>query len=311
MRYYEPSDVEATLARILAEPVAGERRPAPRPDPGQTGRPAADAGVAGPAADRRPWPGVASSRCTATRPRRIDGGAGRRGRRRRHAHGVGQVPVLPPAHSPGAGRRSHGAGPVPLPHQGPRPRPGGRAGRAESGRRAGDQLLHLRRRHAGPHPVRHPVGRPGRGHQPGHAPRRHPAPPHQVVPALRAAADHRHRRAAHLPRPLRQPRRQRPAPPAADLRPLRLAAGHRLLLGHDRQPGRAGGRAHGAAAPADRSQRRPVRRAPRAAGPAAAAGSGHRRPRLGARLWPRAGRCRSCVPAARPSSSAARAWAWN
>ena len=50
-----------------------------------------------------------------------------------------------------------------------------------------------------PAPIRavDPRGRPGRGHQPGHAPRGHPAPPHQVVPAVRAAPLHRHRRGAH------------------------------------------------------------------------------------------------------------------
>ena len=108
-----------------------------------------------------------------------------------------------------------------------------------------DQRLHLRRRHAEPDPLGHPVGRAGRGHQPGHAPRRDPAAPHQVVPALRAAPDHRHRRAAHVPRPVRQPRRQRAAPPAAHLRPLRLAPGDRLLLGHDRESRRAGRPADG------------------------------------------------------------------
>ena len=66
----------------------------------------------------------------------------------------------------------------------------------------------------GADPARHPRRRPGRGHQPGHAPLRDPAPSHQVVPAVRAAALHRHRRGAHLPRHLRQPRRQRPAPAA-------------------------------------------------------------------------------------------------
>ena len=66
--------------------------------------------------------------------------------------------------------------------------------------------------------------RPGRGHQPGHAPLGDPAPSHQVVPALRTAALHRHRRGAHVPRHLRQPRRQRAAPPPATLRALRQQA---------------------------------------------------------------------------------------
>ena len=99
-----------------------------------------------------------------------------------------------------------------------------------------------------PNPIRSAIrsAGPGRRHQPGHAPRRDPAAPHQVVPAVRAAPDHRDRRAAHLPGPLRQPRGQRPAPPAADLRPLRIAPGDRLLLRHDREPRRARGAADGA-----------------------------------------------------------------
>ncbi len=102
-----------------------------------------------------------------------------------------------------------------------------------------DLDVDLRRRHAGPDPVGDPGRRPGRGHQPGHAPLGDPAPPHEVVPAVRAAPVHRDRRAAHLPRRVRQPRRQRPAAAAPDLRPLRQPPGHRLLLGDDREPGRA------------------------------------------------------------------------
>ena len=58
----------------------------------------------------------------------------------------------------------------------------------------------LRRGHAGAHPVGDPHGRPGRRDQPGHAPLGDPPPPHEVVPAVRAAAGDRHRRAAHVPR---------------------------------------------------------------------------------------------------------------
>ena len=57
---------------------------------------------------------------------------------------------------------------------------------------------------------------------------------HEVVPALRAAALHRHRRDAHVPRHLRQPRRQRPASAASAVRPLRQQAADRVLLGDDR-----------------------------------------------------------------------------
>ena len=81
-----------------------------------------------------------------------------------------------------------------------------------------------------------------------------------------SSCGHRHRRAAHVPRRVRQPRRQRPAPAAADLRPLRLAPGHRLLLGDDREPGRAGGDADRPAGTARRPQRGAGRRAPRRPG---------------------------------------------
>ena len=100
-----------------------------------------------------------------------------------------------------------------------------------------------------------------------------------MVPALRAAPLHRHRRGAHLPRHLRQPRRQRPAPAAAHLRPLRLGAAHRLLLGDHRQPGRAGRDPDRAALPRHRPQRRaPGRAARRRPRPAAARSADRRAP---------------------------------
>ena len=135
----------------------------------------------------------------------------------------------------------------------------------------------LRRRHPGADPVGDPERRPGRRHQPGHAQLGDPSPSHQVVPAVRAAPLHRHRRAAHLPRRLRRARRQRPAPAAPDLRPLRQPPGHRLLLGHDREPRRAGRGADRATGPGHRPDRGPDRRAPRPAGRPAA----HRQRRPG------------------------------
>ena len=116
-------------------------------------------------------------------------------------------------------------------------------GELSRGGRAVDHRVDLRRRHAGADPVGDPGRRPGRRDQPGHAPLGDPAPPHEVVPAVRAAPLHRHRRAAHLPRRVRRPRRQRPAAAAPDLRPLRQPPGHRLLLGDHREPGRARGAA--------------------------------------------------------------------
>ena len=97
-------------------------------------------------------------------------------------------------------------------------------GELVGGGRAVDHHLDLRRRHAGADPVRGPRRRAGRRDQPGHAPFGDPAAPHEVVPAVRAAAAHRHRRAPHVPRRVRRPRRERPAPAAADLRALRQQA---------------------------------------------------------------------------------------
>ena len=134
----------------------------------------------------------------------------------------------------------------------------------------------LRRRHAGADPVGDPQGRAGRGHQPGHAPLGDPPPPHQVVPAVRAAAGHRHRRAAHVPGRVRVARRERAPPAAPAVRPLRLEPGDRVLLGDDREPGRARGDADRPAGPADRPQRRAGgREAPAAGRPA---GASTRRP---------------------------------
>ena len=172
---------------------------------------------------------------------------------------------------PGHRGRSGVAGAHAVPDQGARAGPGHRVRRARRGRRAADVGLDLRRRHAGADPLGHPQRRPGRGDQPGHAPLRDPPPPHEVVPAVRAAQGHRHRRAAHVPRRVRRPRRQRPAPPAPDLRPLRQPPGHRVLLGDHREPRRARGDADRAPGPADRPQRGTGRRASRPArGPAGA-----------------------------------------
>ena len=72
-------------------------------------------------------------------------------------------------------------------------------------------------------------------------------PHHEVVPAVRAVALHRHRRGAHLPRRLRQPCRERHQAAAPHLRPLRKLTPDRLLLRDDREPAPARGDAHGTA----------------------------------------------------------------
>ena len=164
------------------------------------------------------------------------GGPGRPRRRRRHADGVGQDALLHAAGPPGDRRGPGGARPVPVPDQGARPGPGRRVRGAVGGGRPDDLGGDLRRRHAGPDPVGDPRRRPGRRHEPGHAPLGDPAPPHEVVPAVRAAPGHRDRRAPHVSRRLRQPRRERAPAAAPAVRPLRLPAGHRLLLGDDREP---------------------------------------------------------------------------
>ena len=240
MRTYAPAEPGAVLAGLLEEPSLA------RGVVHHAVLPAAGGGVRGPSRTgsiHGSWPGSATRGIEPAvhPPGRGDRGRhGRRGRRRRHADRVGQVAVLLAADPPGHRRRSGVAGAAPVPDQGARPGPGDRVRRADA-RRPGCRSRRrpttaTRRPRSG-----RPSGRrPGRGHQPGHAPLGDPAPPHEVVPAVRAAPLHRHRRAAHVPRRVRQPRRQRPAPAAPDLRPLRQPPGDRLLLGDDREPGRAG-----------------------------------------------------------------------
>ena len=172
---------------------------------------------------------------------------------------VGQDALLQPAGPGRGGPRPVGPRALPLPHQGAGGRPAGRAALAGRRGRARAQDAHLRRRHAAERAERGAGGGPGRDHQPGHAPRRDPPAPHQVVQALREPAVRGDRRAAHLPRPVRQPRRQRHAPPAARLPPLRRRPGLHLRLGHHRQPRRAGRAADRGAGGADRRQRRAPR----------------------------------------------------
>ena len=136
-------------------------------------------------------------------------------------------------------KRRGSPGALPVPHQGAGGRPAGRAARTGGGGGTRAQDPHLRRRHAGEHPQRRSRRRPGRDHQPGHAPRRDPSSSHQVVQALREPALRRDRRAAHLPRPVRQPRRERGAPAAAHLRALRRGPDLHLRQRHHRQPPRA------------------------------------------------------------------------
>ncbi len=192
------------------------------------------------------------------------GGRLRRGQRRpqprrRHAHRVGQDALLQPARPRRRREGSRGARALPVPHQGARRRSAGRAARPRRCGRDRPQDAHVRRRHAGEHPVGRPRRGPGRHHQPGHAPRGDPSAPHEVVQAVREPAVRRHRRAAHVPRPVRQPRRQRRPPPAAHLPPLRRRSRLHLRQRHHRQPARARRACAGGARRAHRRQRRPIR----------------------------------------------------
>ena len=147
------------------------------------------------------------------------GAQARRGHRRRHADRLGQVAVLQPAGAPG-GRRGPAARALYL-----FPTKALSQDQLAALRELADAGGHrrrrgrLRRRHARADPAQHPRRRPGRGHQPGHAPLGDPAPSHEVVPALRAAALRRRRRDALVPRHLRQPRRQRAAAAACGSAP--------------------------------------------------------------------------------------------
>ena len=181
--------------------------------------------------------------------------------RRGHADRVGQDPLLQPSrpgrHPQGPGR----ARAVPLPDQGPGPGPARRAVRADRGPRRRHRHLHLRRRHAAGRAQGHPRPRPHRGHQPGHAAQGDPAPPHQVGEAVREPALRDRGRAAQPPRRVRLARGQHLPPPASPVRVLRLAAAGAVLVGHHRQPERAGGVAHGPRDDAHRPERGPARRA--------------------------------------------------
>ena len=164
----------------------------------------------------------------------------------------------------------------------------------------------VRRRHAGADPVGHPHGRAGRGHEPGHAPLRDPPASHEVVPALRAGPGHRHRRAAHLPRRVRQPRRERPAPAAPAVRPLRLEPDHRVLVRDDRESRPSSRRSSPVARRG--SSIATARRPARSTSCSSIRRCSTRRPGARARRspTPSAGRCRSSGRAARRSCSGGR-----
>ena len=264
MRTYAPAATESVLADLLDEPSLARGVVHHAVHSGPRGRVRIVSTVARSADPSRP--GRAWHRPALHPPGRCGRGGPRRpGHRRRHADRVRQDAVLRPARPPGDRGRPRGPCPVPLPHQGARAGPGRGIRGAVAGGGHVDLGGDVRRRHARRHPLRRPQGGSGRRQQSGHAELRDPAPPHEVVPAVRAAAGDRHRRAPYLPRGLREPRRQRHPAAAAAVPPLRQQPGHRLLLGDDREPDGTGRAVDGTAGPTDRSQRGAGGRAPRAA----------------------------------------------
>ena len=211
MRPYAPADTDAVLADLLAEPSHRPRRRPPRRPPGPRRDVRRLPGLAG-SADRR-RPGGPRHR-TAVHPpgRGPRRGPRRRGHRHRDADGVGQdacatrCPILQAIVDDPASRAlmlfpTKALGQDQVTEFG------------ELAAAAGLPISTSTYDGDTPAPIRSAIrgGRPGRGHQPGHAPLGDPPPPHQVVPAVRAAPRHRDRRAAYLSRHLRRPRRQRPA----------------------------------------------------------------------------------------------------
>ena len=145
--------------------------------------------------------------------------------------------------------------------------------------------------------------------QPRHAARGHPAAPPAVGAALREPPLRRHRRAARVPRRVRQPPRQRAAAAAAHLPALRLGPAVHLLVGDDRQPARAG-RA------ADRARRsswstRAARRAARSSSSSSTRRSSTGSSGSAGRTSRRRGASRSSSSGAACRSSSSRRAAWR
>ncbi len=126
--------------------------------------------------------------------------------------------------------------------------------------RARDRRVHLRRRHAAGRAARHPRPRARGAQQPRHDPLGHPAAPSALGEAVREPALRRDRRAARVSRRVRQPPHERAAAAAAHLPALRVEPDVHLLVGHDRQPARAGRGAGRAAVRAGVGERRAARR---------------------------------------------------
>ena len=123
-----------------------------------------------------------------------------------------------------------------------------------------DRRLHVRRRYTAGRPPDDPGARSNRAEQSGHGTFGHPAASSAMGEALRKPALRRHRRAARLPRRLRQPSVQCPATAAPHLQTLRIESGIPLFVCDDCQPARAGGAPDGAGVRAGGPKRRAARR---------------------------------------------------
>ena len=211
------------------------------------------------------------------------GGPRRRGRRRRHADRVGQDAVLRPARPAGDRGGSGRPRAVPVPDQGARPGPGGGV-RGALARRPGCRSSPST--YDGDTPAPDPVGRPGgragRRHQPGHAPLGDPAAPHEVVPAVRAAAGSSSSTSCTPTAACSAA--TSPTSCGGCCGSARTTAATRSIVCCSAtigNPRRARGDADRPAGPARRPQRRAGRRAARPARRPAGARAGQRRARLG------------------------------
>ena len=226
---------------------------------------------------------------------------------RRDADRQRQDALLQPAGPAAPARGPRAARHLPLPDQGARPGPAGGARRAQARPAHRPPRGHLRRRHPARAAHRHPRGRPHRHDQPRHAAHRRAAAPHALAAAVLEPRVRRHRRAAHVSRPLRQPGRQRDPAAEAHLRVLRLEPDVHLRLGDHRQPARArAAPARGGRHRAGRPQRRAARRAPPdLLQPAARQPRARHAPQLDARGAPHRGAVDSRRASRRSSSAAA------
>ena len=101
--------------------------------------------------------------------------------------------------------------------------------------RARNRRIHLRRRHAAGCAAFDPRPRARGAEQPGHDSFGHPPAPSTLGEAVREPPLRRHRRAARVPRRLRQPPDQCAEADAPHLPALRIESDVHLLVGHDRQ----------------------------------------------------------------------------